>query len=84
MHQTPLDLTIVVLGKKLNLRLFLTNIESFFDFIISVVYKQRKFSETFPQKTFRFNLRQKDGQVAFDLRLVLLPIEIDLILKKQG
>lgn len=47
-------------------------------------YKQVKFFKTLLEKSFKFVLQKRNNNIAFMLRFVLLLIEVDQILEKQG
>lgn len=47
-------------------------------------YKYSRLSKTLPEKGLKFILNKKNGTIAFNLSLVLLPVKIDLISEKYG
>ena len=49
-----------------------------------VSYKQGRFSKTLSKKGLKFVLSKKDGSIAPNLGLILLPAEIDPISEKQS
>lgn len=51
---------------------------------LNVNYKWDKFSKTLSKKSLKFVPNREVSTVVFNLSLVLLPVEIYLIAKKQG
>lgn len=54
------------------------------DFCLNANYKGDGFSKTLQKKSVKFFLSKKDDIITFNLSLVLLPTEFDLISKKQS
>lgn len=53
------------------------------DLSLNVGYKRYRFFKTLPEKGFDFVLNEKDNTIIFNLSLILLQLEVDLIAKKQ-
>lgn len=49
-----------------------------------ISYKQNRFSKILSEKNLKFIPNRRGNSIAFDLSLVLLPIEIDLIIKEKS
>lgn len=69
--------------KKPVLYFFLLVLQVFFDFTPDVVNKRGRFSKILSEKCFKFVLSEESNPVPLNLNLVLLPIKVDFILKKQ-
>lgn len=54
------------------------------NFCLDVGHKQDEFSEILLEKNLKFIPSRGDGTVMFNLSLVLLLVEVNLILAKQG
>lgn len=70
--------------KSLILYFFLLILGVFFNLTLDIIYKRNRFSKTFPKKSLKFVPYRGCGPVILDLSLILLLVEVDLILKKQG
>lgn len=55
-----------------------------FNIILDDVYKPSRFFKVFPKKNLKFVPYKKGGSVTFDLSLILLSVEVDLIPEKWG
>lgn len=49
-----------------------------------MIYKDSRFSKTLLKKSLKFILYEGVSFVLFNLNLILLPMEVDFFLKKQG
>lgn len=54
------------------------------DFSPDAAHEDSGFSETLPEKGLEFVLSRRDNTVAFNLSLVLLPVEVNDIPEEQG
>lgn len=66
------------------MNLLLLVLRILFDLGLDVGYKQNTFSKILPEKNFKFVPSKRNSIVVFILGLVLLSVESDFILKKQG
>lgn len=57
-------------------------IKSFFNFILSIIYKLYKFFKTFLKSNIKFLLVKLNNPIILNLSFVLLPIKIYSISKK--
>lgn len=64
------------------LNLFLPVLRILFNLNPDAYHKGGRFSKVLPKKYLKFVLSKKNGIIIFNLDLVLLPIKVDLILKK--
>lgn len=70
--------------KSLVLYFFLLVLEVSFNFILDVIHKYSRFSETFPEKGLEFVIYGGNGSVMFDLSLMLVPAKVDSIREEQN
>lgn len=70
--------------KCLILNFFFLVFRILFDLSLNVSHKQYGFSETPPEKSFKFVQSKSGGTVVLNLGFVLLPAEVDSILDKQS
>lgn len=70
--------------ENLVLYFFLLILRILLDFSPNAGYKRYKFSKTLSEEAFKFVLSKRDSTVVFNLSLVLLPVEVDLIVKEQN
>lgn len=63
---------------------FLLILEFSLNFFPNISYKRDRFSKTLSKKNPKFVSNKKNGTLAFNLSLVLLPAEVDLILQEWG
>lgn len=70
--------------RSLILYFFLLVLEISLNFCLDIGHKRDKFSKILLEKDLKFILNKGDGTVMFNLSLVLLLVEVDFILAKQG
>lgn len=70
--------------QNLILNLLLLVLEISFDFNPDASHKDNRFSKTLLEKNNKFVSVRKNGIIIFNLNLMLLSTEADLILEKQG
>lgn len=71
------------MDKKSDLILCFLILKAFFNFTLNIVYKYYRFFEKFFKKNFKFILYKKVGFIQLNLRLILLLVKVNLILKKN-
>lgn len=51
---------------------------------LNIGYKQDGFFKTLPKKGLKFVLNRVDSTIIFNFSFVLLPVEINFVVKKRG
>lgn len=70
--------------ESLILNLFLLVLKFPLNLSLDAGHKRGRFSKTLLKKSLKFLLSKGDGTITFNLGLVLLSVEVDSILEKQG